>query len=151
MRNNMKITTSQLRKIIKEEISVIRKNYINESLQSKVEALDNAMKDFLNEFPADEKDYACEQLMNLAQGACDLLNQESISIDDIVVDPSSLNNEQKNFLNNLLKMSVEQLATQYSDITGEKYGRSSIIYSDPGEEEIIKMILEVAYPELELK
>lgn len=147
----MKITTSQLRKIIKEEISVIRKNYINESLQSKVEALDNAMKDFLNEFPADEKDYACEQLMNLAQGACDLLNQESISIDDIVVDPSSLNNEQKNFLNNLLKMSVEQLATQYSDITGEKYGRSSIIYSDPGEEEIIKMILEVAYPELELK
>ena len=39
----MKITTSQLRKIIKEEISVIRKNYINESLQSKVEALDNAM------------------------------------------------------------------------------------------------------------
>ena len=48
-------------------------------------------------------------------------------------------------------MSVEQLATQYSDITGEKYGRSSIIYSDPGEEEIIKMILEVAYPELELK
>ena len=151
MRNNMKITTSQLRKIIKEEISVIRKNYINESLQSKVEALDNAMKDFLNEFPADQKDYACEQLMNLAQGACDLLNQESISIDDIVVDPSSLNNEQKNFLNNLLKMSVEQLATQYSDITGEKYGRSSIIYSDPGEEEIIKMILEVAYPELELK
>ena len=151
MRSNMKITTSQLRKIIKEEISVIRKNYINESLQSKVEALDNAMKDFLNEFPADEKDYACEQLMNLAQGACDLLNQESISIDDIVVDPSSLNNEQKNFLNNLLKMSVEQLATQYSDITGEKYGRSSIIYSDPGEEEIIKMILEVAYPELELK
>lgn len=147
----MKITTSQLRKIIKEEISVIRKNYINESLQSKVEALDNAMKDFLNEFPADEKDYACEQLMNLAQGACDLLNQESISIDDIVVDPSSLNNEQKNFLNNLLKMSVEQLATQYSDITGEKYGRSSIIYSDPGEEEIIKMILEVAYPELKLK
>ena len=147
----MKITTSQLRKIIKEEISVIRKNYINESLQSKVEALDNAMKDFLNEFPADQKDYACEQLMNLAQGACDLLNQESISIDDIVVDPSSLNNEQKNFLNNLLKMSVEQLATQYSDITGEKYGRSSIIYSDPGEEEIIKMILEVAYPELELK
>ena len=151
MRNNMKITTSQLRKIIKEEISVIRKNYINESLQSKVEALDNAMQDFLDEFPADQKDYACEQLMNLAQGACDLLNQESISIDDIVVDPSSLNNEQKNFLNNLLKMSVEQLATQYSDITGEKYGRSSIIYSDPGEEEIIKMILEVAYPELELK
>lgn len=147
----MKITTSQLRKIIKEEISVIRKNYINESLQSKGEQLSNAMQDFLDEFPADQKKLACEQLMNLAQGACDLLNQESISIDDIVVDPSSLNNEQKNFLNNLLKMSVEQLATQYSDITGEKYGRSSIIYSDQGEEEIIKMILEVAYPELELK
>jgi len=76
----MKITTSQLRKIIKEEISVIRKNYINESLQSKVEALDNAMKDFLNEFPADEKDYACEQLMNLAQGACDLFNEPELEL-----------------------------------------------------------------------
>ena len=76
----MKITTSQLRKIIKEEISVIRKNYINESLQSKEEQLSNAMQDFLNEFPADEKDDACEKLMNLAQGACDLFNEPELEL-----------------------------------------------------------------------
>ena len=118
----MKITTSQLRKIIKEEISVIRKNYINESLQSKEEALTNAMQDFLNEFPADEKDYACKKLMHLAQGVCDLLNEESI---ETWVDSAS----------------KEELINAYHDLTGAVYGRSSSIVPDNIEELKTEIIL----------
>lgn len=56
--------------------------------------------------------------------------------------------KQKIFLDNLLAMDSGQLASQYSDITKEMSGRRSMPPEGADDEEVIKMILDMAYPEL---
>ena len=74
---------------------------------------------------------------------------------DVGIDLDSLNTkldteEQKEFLENLLAMNSKQLASQYSDISKEMNGRRSMVPRNTPGKEIIKMILNTAYPELDL-
>ena len=69
---------------------------------------------------------------------------------DVDIDLDSLNPEQRRFLENLLAMNSNQLASQYSDISKEMNGRRSMVTRGTPDEEIIKMILDTAYPELDL-
>ena len=74
---------------------------------------------------------------------------------DVGIDLDSLNTkldteEQKEFLENLLAMNSDQLASQYSDISKEMNGRRSMVSPGTPDKEIIKMILDTAYPELDL-
>ena len=76
---------------------------------------------------------------------------------DVGIDLDSLNTkldteeqkEQKEFLKNLLAMDSKQLASQYSDISKEKNGRRPSTVPPGTRNEIIKMILKMAYPELD--
>ena len=69
---------------------------------------------------------------------------------DVDIDLDSLNPEQRRFLENLLAMNSNQLASQYSDISKEMNGRRSMVSPGTPDKEIIKMILDTAYPELDL-
>ena len=98
----MKITTAQLRRIIREEVTKV----LSESAGLSDEMLD-------------------------------------INLD-------SLNPDQKRFLDNLLDMDSDQLASQYSDITKEMSGRRSMVSPGTTDAEVIKMIMDEAYPELDI-
>lgn len=98
----MKLTTNQLRRIIREEVSKV-----------------------------------------LAESA-------GLSAEMLDIDLGSLNPEQKRFLDNLLAMESDQLASQYSDITKEMSGRRSMVPLGTPDAEVIKMILDEAYPELNI-
>lgn len=98
----MKLTTNQLRRIIREEVSKV-----------------------------------------LAESA-------GLSAEMLGIDLGSLNPEQKRFLDNLLAMGSDQLASQYSDITKEMSGRRSMVPLGTPDAEVIKMILDEAYPELDI-
>ena len=76
---------------------------------------------------------------------------------DVGIDLDSLNtklntkldtDEQKEFLKNLLAMDSDQLASQYSDISKEKKGLRPSMVPPGTPNEIIKMILKMAYPKL---
>ena len=69
---------------------------------------------------------------------------------DVGIDLGRLNTEQREFLENLSAMNSNQLASQYSDISKEMNGRRSMVLPGTPDEEIIKMILDTAYPELDL-
>ena len=77
---------------------------------------------------------------------------------DVGIDLDSLNTkldtkeqkEQKEFLKNLKAMDSDQLASQYSDISKEKNGRRPSMVPPGTRNEIIKMILKMAYPKLNL-
>ena len=74
---------------------------------------------------------------------------------DVDIDLDSLNTkldteEQKEFLENLSAMNSNQLASQYSDISKEMNGRRSMVSPGTPDKEVIKMILDTAYPELDL-
>lgn len=96
----MKITTSQLRRIIQEEVSKA------------------------------------------------LSESSNISIESVI--RGSLNSEQQKFFDTLSAMDVDQLASQYSDISKEMSdaGRRSMVPAGTSKEDIIKMILDTAYPDL---
>jgi hypothetical protein len=98
----MKLTPSQLRRIIKEEVSKV-----------------------------------------FAESA-------GLSATPVGIDLDRLNTEQRKFLENLSAMNSDQLASQYSDISKEMNGRRSMVSPGTPDEEIIKMILDTAYPELDL-
>jgi hypothetical protein len=98
----MKLTVTQLRKIIKEEVSKV------------------------------------------------LAESVGLSTEAIGIDLGRLNTEQREFLENLLAMNSDQLASQYSDISKEMNGRRSMVLPGTPNKEIIKMILDEAYPELDL-
>lgn len=98
----MKLTTNQLRRIIREEVSKV------------------------------------------------LTESAGLSAEMLGIDLGSLNPEQKIFLDNLLAMDSGQLASQYSDITKEKSGRRSSVSRGTPDAEVIKMILDEAYPELDI-
>jgi len=69
---------------------------------------------------------------------------------DVGIDLGRLNTEQREFLENLSAMNSNQLASQYSDISKEMNGRRSMVSPGTPDTEIIKMILDTAYPELDL-
>ena len=69
---------------------------------------------------------------------------------DVGIDLGRLNTEQREFLEILSAMNSNQLASQYSDISKEMNGRRSMVSPGTPNEEIIKMILDTAYPELDL-
>ena len=98
----MKLTVTQLRKIIKEEVSKV------------------------------------------------LAESVGLSTEAIGIDLDLLNPEQREFLENLLAMNADQLATQYSDISKEMNNRRSMVLPGTPDKEVIKMILDTAYPELDL-
>lgn len=98
----MKLTTNQLRRIIREEVSKV------------------------------------------------LTESAGLSAEMLGIDLDSLNPEQKRFLDNLLAMNSSQLASQYSDITKEMSGRRFMVSPGTPDVEVIKMILDEAYPELDV-
>ena len=98
----MKLTATQLRRIIKEEVSKV------------------------------------------------LAESVGLSTEAIGIDLDSLNTEQRGFLKNLSAMNSDQLASQYSDISKEMNGRRSMVSPGTPDKEVIKMILDTAYPELDL-
>ena len=73
-----------------------------------------------------------------------------IDLDSLNYSMNKFNTEQRRFLKNLLAMDSDQLASQYSDISKEKNGRRSRVPHGTTDEEIITMILNMAYPELDL-
>jgi hypothetical protein len=73
-----------------------------------------------------------------------------LSAEAIGIDLDLLNPEQREFLENLLAMNADQLATQYSDISKEMNNRRSMVSPGTPDKEVIKMILDTAYPELDL-
>lgn len=79
-----------------------------------------------------------------------LAESAGLSTTAVGIDLDLLNQEQKEFLENLLAMSSDQLASQYSDISKEMNGRRSMVAPGTPDKEIIKMILDTAYPELDL-
>ena len=84
-----------------------------------------------------------------------LAESAGLSAAAVGIDLDSLNTkldteEQKEFLENLLAMNSDQLASQYSDISKEMNGRRSMVSPGTPDKEIIKMILDTAYPELDL-
>ena len=205
----MKITVTQLRRIIKEEVSKVLaesalrrrtpyQHYLDAMLdavydgdgryQRKLDAMTYSIYEdwkaaFTKSDPSmglvgkevwiDQCDLALnsmdEQIDNAMRHSDALLidearnNIESIIDDveeklfngefakaDVDIDLDSLNPEQRRFLENLLAMNSNQLASQYSDISKEMNGRRSMVTRGTPDEEIIKMILDTAYPELDL-
>ena len=205
----MKITVTQLRRIIKEEVSKVLaesalrrrtpyQHYLDAMLdavydgdgryQRKLDAMTYSIYEdwkaaFTKSDPSmglvgkevwiDQCDLALnsmdEQIDNAMRHSDALLidearnNIESIIDDveeklfngefakaDVDIDLDSLNPEQRRFLENLLAMNSDQLASQYSDISKEMNGRRSMVTRGTPDEEIIKMILDTAYPELDL-
>ena len=174
----MKLTPAQLRNIIREEIqksineapmkpndfykakSAMLKEVLN-SIDSALTTLDN-IQDI-------EKSQAMEEDTDISSALLDLqpvhefiagIHSATVAMSnygkaDVGIDLDSLNTkldteEQKEFLENLLAMNSDQLASQYSDISKEMNGRRSMVPHGTPDEEIIKMILDTAYPELDL-
>ena len=174
----MKLTPAQLRNIIREEIqksineapmkpndfykakSAMLKEVLN-SIDSALTTLDN-IQDI-------EKSQAMEEDTDISSALLDLqpvhefiagIHSATVAMSnygkaDVGIDLDSLNTkldteEQKEFLENLLAMNSDQLASQYSDISKEMNGRRSMVPHGTPDEEIIKMILDTAYPALDL-
>jgi len=76
MRNDMKITANQLRKIIKEEVS--NELFLTESKLDALEGLSNALRYFADTYLASglTVDQVCEAIMIESQGMCDLIKEE---------------------------------------------------------------------------
>ena len=77
MRNDMKITVNQLRKIIKEEVS--NELFLTENKLDALEGLSNALRYFAETYLASglTVDQVCVAIMNEAQGMCDLINENN--------------------------------------------------------------------------
>lgn len=92
------------------------------------------------------------QLRRIIQEEVTKVLSESAGLSDemLDIDLGSLNPEQKRFLDNLLAMDSDKLVSQYSDITKEMSGRRSMVSTGTPDAEIIKMIMDEAYPELDI-
>jgi len=124
----MKLTVMQLRRIIKEELKHIA-------------SYDPLKEDFWDSFNAG---------FASVKGGGKAKADGDIDLDSLNYSKNKFNTEQRKFLENLLAMNSDQLASQYSDISKEMNGRRSKVPHGTPDEEIIKMILDTAYPELDL-
>jgi len=109
--------------------------------------IENEIKADIEVGHLDEEDFDDEYKDRRSSALLELFREFEASV---IVDQSLLNDEQKEFLRNLLAMNMVDLKTQYSDITKEKTGRRSSLPDNVGKDKAIKEILDVAYPELGL-
>jgi len=73
-----------------------------------------------------------------------------IDLDSLNYSKNKFSTEQREFLENLLSMNSKQLASQYSDTSKEMNNSRSKVPSGTPDEEIVTMIFNMAYPELDL-
>jgi len=114
----------------------------------------NSMDDQINNAISDSDTLLIDEARNNIESIIDdveekLFNGEFAKA-NVGIDLGRLNTEQREFLENLSAMNSNQLASQYSDISKEMNGRRSMVPHGTPNEEIIKMILDTAYPELDL-
>ena len=133
----MKLTVTQLRRIIKEEVkkALLNSEYVSDPMY------DHLKEGFLDSFNAG---------FSSVKGGGAARADGDIDLDSLNYSMNKFTTEQRGFLKNLVAMNSDQLASQYSDISKEMNGRRSMVPHGTPDEEIIKMILDTAYPALDL-
>ena len=121
----MKLTVTQLRRIIKEEVkkALLNSEYVSDPMY------DHLKEGFLDAFNAG---------FSSVKGGGAARADGDIDLDSLNYSMNKFNTEQRGFLKNLLAMDSDQLATQYSDISKEKNGRRSKVPHGTTDEEIMR-------------